>query len=269
MPDRQVNLHIDLGGLRNELGRSLQKTIYFVAAGLRSVTALGLECPSLPTRITLDLCPPLKWGDHIGVEQYEEWILCNGFRDAIESIALLLEQTHRVLTLWDSLDIDGGCRITGAVLNEIFAVDPSFHRYGLPDKIDHLRHDHKLNLDEALCTHLKRINAARNCIVHRAGIVSTRDLTSEADMTITWRRMHFFLQDEDGEKPIVFGEPVEKDSDVCMRFEDIAKSFALGSSIKFSVGEFSEACWSLCLFGENLVHQMDQLGLERGLLRPA
>ena len=78
--------------------------------------------------------------------------------------------------------------------------------------------------------------------------------------------MYFFLQDADGEKALEIGRRVEKESIVGMRFEDTSKSFPLGHPIRFSAQEFSDVCWSLFLFGDDLVQKISDLGLQRGFL---
>lgn len=124
-----------------------------------------------------------------------------------------------------------------------------------------------MSLDGHLSSHVSSINTARNCLVHRGGIVSERDLTTGTQMEVTWRRMYFFLQDDAGEKPVQIGDRIEKDSMLCVRVEDISKAFCLGQSVKFSVQEFSDVCWSLFAFGQDLVQKMNAFGVQNGFLK--
>jgi len=248
-----IQVGINLNGLRGRLARSLQRTMLLVAAGLQNLDKLDPEFLDLPTDFKLQLDPSLRWTDEQARVNYSEWVLSNGFRDAIESIGSILEETHQVLSIWELCE-PGQNRFTlsGSDWNDVI-VDGGikFHRLGLPDKLKHITISHSLFLDEQLLCHLLSINIARNCLVHRNGVVTKRDLTSETELKVTWRKMSLFLKDEDGEKPLQIGEHVEKDSMVCMRFVDVEKSFALGEKIVFSVEEFAEVCWSLFYSGNN------------------
>lgn len=267
MSEQHIHISINLDCLRGQLQRSLQKIIFLVSAGLQNITALNSELLELPIPFKTVFDDGLRWSDEVAQETYSELVLCNGFRDAIEAVGAALEEAHRVLTLWDLLDDNSQCKLSGAEWNAIFIDgDKHFHRLGLPHKLSHLRLNHELFLDERLSSHLTSINKARNCLVHRNGIVSSRDLTTNTDLEVTWRRIYFFLQDADGEYALEIGRRVEKESIVGMRFEDTSKSFPLGHQISFSAQEFSDLCWSLFLFGNDLVQKISDLGLERGFL---
>ena len=47
----------------------------------------------------------------------------------------------------------------------------------------------------------------------------------------------------------------------------MSKSFALGLPVKFSTQEFAEVCWSLWLFGEDLVGKINAVGFTVGFLK--
>ncbi|MDG4604426.1 MAG: hypothetical protein P9C48_14240 [Defluviicoccus sp.] len=267
MSEQHIHISVNLDCLCGQLKRSLQKIIFLVSASLQKLALINAETLELPIPFKTVFDDGLMWSRGVLQENYCEWVLCNGFRDAIEAVGAALEEAHRVLTLWSLLDENSQCKLSGAKWNELFIEgDKHFHRLGLPDKLSHLRLNHELFLDEHLSSHLLSINKARNCLVHRGGTVSGRDVTTNNEMEVTWRSMCFFLNDEGGEKALQIGARVEKGSIIGIRFQDTCKSFSIGQRIRFRAQEVSDVCWSLFLFGDDLVQKISDLGLQRGFL---
>jgi hypothetical protein len=266
-----LTIRINVDGLRGQLARALQRTILLTAAGLQGLDRLNPDFLELPVSFTMTLDPHMKWTKEELQKNYSEWILSNGFRDAIESIGALLEEAHRVLSVWDLASThDGPMRLSGEQWNErVVSAGEKFHALGIPHKLDHLRTTHDLTLDDRLSQHVLSINRARNCLVHRNGIITRRDVAEAGDLVVSWRKLSYLVQDEDGEKPLQIGQQIEKDAVVCIRHDEESKSFTLGQAINFTAPEFSEICWSLFLFGEDLVKKMNALGVRRGIVKDA
>jgi hypothetical protein len=119
-----------------------------------------------------------------------------------------------------------------------------FHHLGFPDKLEHIKGAHNIELNDKFAEQLLSINAARNCLVHRRGIVSDPDITGNNQLQVKWTRLQLVLTNEDGEKELVFGELVEKESWVGMRSIGEMKAFNLGDAIDFSAKEFSDVTWT-------------------------
>ncbi|MEH6638665.1 MAG: hypothetical protein V7717_05285 [Porticoccaceae bacterium] len=270
MATQSINVNINLNGLHGELQSSLQRIICLVATGLEANSDVDPNEIALPTNIkssfsNLDLN---KENFHI---QYTEWILSNGFRDAIESVSSFLESAHRVLAIWDLIEKqNSGAPIKGDEWNQIFQdVGNKFHRLGLPDKLEHISKEHGIEVTDSYKEQILSINVARNCYVHRNGIVSDRDINEENTLKVKWSRLHTFLQNEDGEKELVPGMLVEKESTVCVRFDENEKAFSLNEQLSFTVEEMSEILWCLFLFGNDLIMKISKFGEEKGFIQPS
>lgn len=140
----------------------------------------------------------------------------------------------------------------------------AFHRLGLPDKLPLLTKQYGVVIDSTLSGHLLSINAARNCLVHRRGVVGDRDVNDSSRLTVGWRKLSLVLKDEDGEHPVVLNQRLEKESTLCLRSEDCSKSFEIGERIAFTIQEFADITWGLFSFGSALVGQINALGLAKG-----
>jgi len=267
-----ITVNVNLDGLRGELRRDLQRIIYLVSAGLQTIDQIASEKLELPTNsLKMTYAPNLKYDSEEVKKQYSTWIVTNGFRDSIESVSAFLESAHQVLSFWTL----GGNRnqptkeIKISDWNEIVVKGTrKFHRLGFPDKLEHIKKGHEINLDENIHSQLISINAARNCFVHRHGIVSDFDINANNQLEVNWTSLQLVLTNEDGEKEAVLGEAAEKDSMLVIRSIRETKSFEKGSPVEFSAKEFSDITWTFFLFGEDLVTKLNAYGLQRGYVAP-
>lgn len=264
-----ISINVNLNGLRGELLRALQRATYLVACGLGSGEVITEEMFALPdVAFQMRYTSHINWSEEDAKKEFTEWVLLNGFREVTESIGVFLESAHRVLSLWSIAGKQQeGLQITGADWHEIMqGGEKRFHRLGLPDKLEHLEKEHGIKLTQAEEARLLSVNAARNCLVHRNGVVSERDVTSGDELVIQWIRMAVLAQDEDGEKELVLGSMVEKDTVVAIRNTEVEKKFRLRERISFSVKEFSEISWSVFLVGERVVSLIQEYGLAKGFI---
>jgi hypothetical protein len=265
-----IHVTVNLKGLIGELQRSLQQTICLVANGLSAPTDADPNDIALPIDIQ-SIFAKLEWNRETFHERYQEWILSAGFRDAIESLGAFLESANRVLSIWDLMKKqDANSPVTVGDWKSVFLDSGNrFHRLGLPDKIESLCGNRGFNVPLDLKMQVLSINIARNCCVHRKGVVSDRDSNTADGLRVEWRRMKVFLEDEDGERDLVLGQRVEKGSVVAVRFENEEKLFGIGESLAFTVEQISGIIWCLFIFGSTVVEEIGKFGEVNGFLTPA
>jgi hypothetical protein len=201
------------------------------------------------TSISLSFAGPNPWPIEEAREGFQHWVLGNGLRNASEAISGFLEAARAVLAVWQVAIRNRTESITDVDLHEATVNQQRrFHRLGLPDKITNLKKTYSLSLDPDLVTHLQSINAARNCLVHRRGIVQELDLNEDGALRVSWRRLALVIAGADGEREYFPGVIVAPGERVGVSQRDASKSFPLGTAITFSVQEFADVCWSLVLF---------------------
>jgi hypothetical protein len=272
MNQTSVNININLDALLGELQRSLQWTINLVALALKvelltdDDSILRLPLATFPA--TFD--QGLKWTPVEAMENNNNWILSNGFRDVIEGTSSFVESAHNnVLSFWKLINLQkSGIDLCGEDWNrEIVSGENSFHRLGLPDKFNHIKREHGVAPDATLLRQVLSVNSARNCLVHRNGVVTERDITNGGELKVEWRKLVTFLEDEDGEYDLVFGQKTSKDSWLCIENVDHCKTFQLGERITFTTQEFSDVTWGLFVFGIDLVQKINAIGLNNGFVK--
>lgn len=272
MEQHSLNITVNLDALLGGLQRSLQRTINLVAVALK----VELLPDDADVRLPLDTFATtfderLKWTAAEAMENHRNWILSNGFRDVIEGVSSFVESAHRVLSFWKLAEKQkSGIRLRGEDWNrEIVMGDKSFHRLGLPDKFTHIEQEHGVPPDATLLRQVLSVNSSRNCLVHRSGVVTDRDITAGNALKVEWRKLVTFLKDEDGEYDLVLGQIIKKDSWLCIKNVDHHKSFQLGERVTFTIQEFADVTWGLFVFGSDLVQKINTVGLREGFVKEA
>lgn len=266
MTTQHINVQVNFGAPLGQLQHAIQRTIHLAALGLNATPRLTQDDLQLPgTSISLQLAGPTPWPIDEAREGFEQWLLMNGLRDATEAISGFLEETRTGLAVWQLAIRSRSGPVTGADWNEATGSQQRrFHRLGLPDKIDDLQRIYSLALDPDLVGHLRTINDARNCLVHRQGIVQERDVNEDAALRVSWRRLACVIRGPDGERDFFPGSLVDVGETLCVSNRDVAKLFPLGTAISFSVQEFADVCWSLFLLGLSTVKLVEDWGRAHG-----
>lgn len=264
MTIHQVKVRVDLNAHLGGLLRSLQETIDYVSVGIMAVPGLSGEDVRLPGAIFQFY--PVRSDQRRSLDQvkseYPIWALRHGFRDQIEIISHYLEETRTACALY-SLNM----------LNEVRGKDwntvilkgrEKFNWKKFPEKLDFLEQKYGIILN--LAEEVKSINKARNCLVHRRGIVSQADANDGNRLTVMWRGLEITATGAQGERNVIPGKTIVEGGEILqLGFVSGSKSFAHGESVSFSASEFSEISLTLYLFGEDLAKKVEEYGRKCGI----
>jgi len=264
-----VNIKIDLNGLIAELQRAVQRSVNLVSVGLASSVRIDTIPKNLPgSFMSFTPAESAKWNIDTAKSEFTNWILINGFRDSTESIGAFLESAYKVVCFWK---LSGKRNEKGQVVGEDwneFVVDRPrrFHRLGLPDKIKKLEELGPIVIDQDMTDIVLSINQARNCLVHRLGIVSKRDFNREDGLEVKWRVLR--LKGEHEGKDFVIEGPthVEAGTQISVQNQNLSRVFNLNEAISFSTGEFNDLSWTLFAFGNSIKASLENYGYEFGHL---
>jgi hypothetical protein len=150
-------------------------------------------------------------------------------------------------------------RTTAADYNRIVGREAKkFHRLGMPAKLNRLRED--FSVTSEFEAHLLSINTARNCLVHRLGMVTDRDVDTNGELAILWRSFALVAQSPDGAQEISLDEPVviEAGWTVIVRMTDKQKLFQKGERIELSYREITHIFSSLMSFAASLGKSIEE-----------
>ncbi len=174
---------------------------------------------------------------------FKEWVLKNGFEEIHNSIRITLERLF--------------------VFKEVEKEVKNNPNLDLPDLESKLRREANKsnfpNLVEGINnlfpeplqyqTQMESINNARNCFVHRNGIVSTKDFNNDTDDKLIIKGSRFKMFFKKGEDEILaeFGKPGSENAALMLGAEEFNIEFEKGNRIDISLKQFIDIL-NTCVF---------------------
>ena len=185
-------------------------------------------------------------------------------RDAIDLTNPFLEECRLVSAMFRNTH-DGKLRSEdyNRIINE---EQKQFHQLGLPKKLEKMREDFGISVE--LEPHVLSINKARNCLVHRMGVVSKVDVDENEELAILWRTFELVASSPDKSEQFVIDSPgmaVPGGWTFSSRFTDKLKIFKLGEHLQFSYREITYTIFSLMTFSSMMVQAVEQYGRSIGI----
>jgi hypothetical protein len=259
-----------------EIQAALQRAIDLVGFGLQAAdvsTPADLTLPGVTGHVTAAADRAMTV--EAARAEFRSWVLANGLREGVEAIGPALEWARKTCFIWtrrgsatrkEDGKIQLSATLTGAEWNDgIVAAASKFDRLPLPEKIDTLERQYGMAKVE-LRDHVLSINAARNCLAHRKGIVGLADLKTPTDrgLVVRWRKMQLSALGADGSLRLLeIPATVEAGETVRISIIDAQKEFALGELVAFTASEFVELCLSLLLFALQIQESINTLQSSR------
>jgi hypothetical protein len=154
----------------------------------------------------------------------------------------------------------GSATINGEDWNRIWTAErEAFDRKAFPDKIKWLRE--KCGATFQFEEHVLTLNQARNCLVHRLGLVSQRDTKEHELFTIKWHALRIVIIDSvTGEETFVpQSEPTKNESTVNLRIGPVEKQFRIGERIRLSPEELNYTMWTFHSFALEVLKSIERL----------
>jgi hypothetical protein len=155
--------------------------------------------------------------------------------------------------------------VTGSVWNsEMVEQGQKFDWLSLPKKFEYLENKFGLERPE-LSGDVLSINAARNCLAHRGGVVGRQDVRGVTDdgLVVSWRKIQIRVRGVNGERVIAEPARVEKGELVMMELSQTSRSFKLGQKIELSVSDYVGIATTLTVFGLQLDDSINKIQQKR------
>ncbi len=264
---RDLSIQINLAGISGRMQRVLRSVMTFVAIGLNAkqeITSNTLAIPDVTIHHQFDSSN--SWSIEEAKDAWQIWILRNGFRDIAEALSGLLEEIQSVLASWELVLLQKSKSIRGEDWNEIIVHrSQQFHRRTLPQKLKYLEDQYLFTLDPALIRQAFTINAVRNCLTHRGGVVSQLDVDASGNLTLEWSALVLLARLNGQEQEVSLPYRADGGTEIGIATRPKTKSFEVGQSILVSAEEFTQLCWTLFQLAISSAHQLELYGKDHGL----
>ena len=267
MSNKKITVHIDYNAARFQLVDALRVVTERVTLALCGVSRLpdgDLELPDTHFQMVCNRPPACTAGTRT---DFHAWMLGVGLQQAIVAIDPFLIEMRRVLLYLRSA---GQIQVeTTGTLPEIFSrfQDSGMKRFEKsywPVRLDEFA---SLGVKPTLRDVFLSIVRARNCLVHRGGIVGQADIPTGFDkLTVSYKNIQLVTASSDGtERELVPGSTV-----LAGTFMDVKvgvlqeKSFELGDRLSFTAQEFMYLMMTLYAFGEEIIKDVIEVGRSVG-----
>jgi hypothetical protein len=202
----------------------------------------------------------------------ERWLFTNAFRDSIEHVAAFFEglrEADALLTLSDR-----GTFTSEDLTTTVMEPAAAFDRLHFYLKVQEL--DRRGLIPPADAPHLISINGARNCFVHRGGVVSLRDVDAQrasdaatGRLRVTWTHPTLFARGPEGrEEGVRAGSVVEAGTTVFLRTEVIERAYAVGERVQATEEDLIGIWWTVTQFGARASLLLQAKAAARGFTFP-
>lgn len=267
MADHHITLNIDLRAMTGRTQSLLRHAMTLVAIGLHSRQGISPDTLSIPDlTIQHHFDAGNQWTVEEAQEAWETWILRNGFRDVSEAISGVLEEAQQTLSLWEIVLIGEKRSLLGEDWNTKYIHrSRQFHRRTLPQKLDFLKTTYDFELNDSLVRQALSINAARNCLVHRSGVVAEIDTDSSGMLVVEWSNLTLVEMLDGEHREITLPHCVEADTQLGITTRKRSRSFEVGQLFHVNSEEFSQICWTLFQLTVSCTKSLELWGKTHGI----
>lgn len=207
---------------------------------------------------------PKNKEDYI-INAYKHFMQRYLVRDCIESFALSLDNMFFCLLLIGK-QIQAGQTLHCCLLDEEKAIFERFQKAGISSKegkVQILEKKFNLKLNKDQHKVLSSLKDIRNCLAHTNGIVRATDGRKDKpdQRKFHWAVFSIFgVGIESGKKiEIEIGKTFDEAVNVCMKLENISRSYQIGKPVFFNSSETFEIAWSLQLVAQEYFKQINEL----------
>jgi hypothetical protein len=193
---------------------------------------------------------------------YQNWLLCNGLEDLARGVRESLEAAFVYANIVAAAP---NLNTVGKFNSGIEKERKRAQRLSFTDLLDEV--SAKLTAPLLFEAEMRSLQAVRNCLEHRGGVVSKQDLKDKAALELRFTRRRMFYKCESGEEiECVPGQKIEnpaKLSNAPIMLGAVAesRSFRLGETVTLIVADFNEITANCNLLGDDLVAKLPPLAM--------
>jgi len=198
------------------------------------------------------------------LRQYKEkfliWIEAQGFRDLVETFAVYLDSLFEACQLIKTKEVSEENRN-----NHL-----DFCKKGTWQKLQILKEQFSVQPDNP--NYLISLTWARNCLVHRQGIVGPEDIPGNGNaLEIDWLGMDILIKTPSGEEHYLFDNPQQKSLDLpdggkmMLKFIERRRRYTLGETLTLSTRDLAEISWFYAREAKSICKKSEAFAKKSGI----
>jgi hypothetical protein len=230
-----------------------------VVASTEVVNFHFLDKADLTQRVEADVRVRFR-GPDLTPEQrramHENWLLARAIQELLRAVRHGLELAHVVTAV---VNKKHSVKSDATIADFMKPFEAKAASLSFPELLAdvNIRLETKLDFADSY----KSLQAARNCLEHRAGIVGKPETKGKDEFEISVPRMKIFYMRGDDEIEVAAGQVVQpsegKDhAQILMKIEEKKRSLKLGERLAFTLSEFNEIAFACHHLGQQLVGKL-------------
>jgi hypothetical protein len=232
---------IDFPRIEETVEIAIRRASIFMGFGINAVSDPAFKNYDLSKVTKLRVAPAEVDAETLSTykSEFSSWIVAGGLRELHEGFTHFLEQINfACLTL--------GWSVGKFAPQECENFHKSLHGDGFPDKFETLKKRFGIETEHEVG--MVSINAARNCLTHRRGVVGRDDTKGNEHLRLSWKSIDIYLIPA-GAEPVLTddigpeGHPTPPGSQIEFRAVDRELMFPLGGSITFTPKQLADLCY--------------------------
>jgi hypothetical protein len=187
---------------------------------------------------------------------HESWILGKAFQELLRAVRHALEEAHVMTAL---LTKEHKIRSNETLVGFLKPFQAKATGLSFPKLLAAVNEllDPKLDFSESY----RSLQLARNCLEHRAGIISDIEAKGGTEFVLNVPRVKIFYLRGQDEIEIMAGERVDAgdgrpEVEILMRFETRQRPVQIGDRLTFTLAEFSEVAFACNFLGTQLANRL-------------
>jgi hypothetical protein len=261
-----TTVEIDFDKLLNEALKGVRRASVFMGFGVNAALDQTFKDYQLSSITRIQIVP--NDVSEVTVNHFKEefriWIEAAGFRELTESFSSYLDSLHRIC-----LVMQAAVRQSSLMLLD--ESDSHFKSQGFPNKINIL--SNWFSVGSASPDYLLSLNRARNCLVHRRGIVGKEDIREDAKLDVCWKTLSTYGESPDGEKYYLDDIPEDgvlfpHGACIKVQWTERRRTFPLGSKLILSTRDLAEICMFYQIEARETIRSAVKYGRQLGVQFP-
>jgi hypothetical protein len=263
MAELQVQVRISLVEMRDQARARLQRIMDVLRfSRAASIVLSEEEFQSQLDFFSLAPAANLALGFEDARKEADQWTRLHCLRDAIDVVGAFLEDAYRACRLYSLAKTEGA---TYADLQSVDGACRTFHSLGLPKKVAALKREFGVESD--FDSHIISLNDARNCLVHRLGIVTERETRTNSDFWVRWMEIGVEATSPDGAEVVAVESPQRfaEGWSVALVVRPKERVYKLGERLDLSYRELLGAIFSHQNYVNNLTTSVENYARSLGI----
>jgi len=253
----KIEIKIELSDISNKCLLKIKETTECVSRIYQAIDKLEIDIhkplPSDELPILIDDNNPIP-----SVKKQKEatinWALKKGFEDFIGGLTLSFKETYKFLKIYSLSNEPKYTKTRQEIESELDKINIEIEKFHIPNFIQNI--EKLLGKPLPLREEIESINKIRNCLVHRHGIVSGKDVkySDDESLRLKWISIQSYTI-INGEKHIITYEMRKKGItlyNLSHEFISNEKVFKVGEKISLNINEFNGVAATCSQFANSL-----------------